>query len=221
MRKLLKTWLSGGGEKKILLLRHGDIGAGAGEKRFIGQTDVPLSETGRRQALYWRSCLAEVQPLRIVSSDLRRCKATARIIAADHGMDVTLQTELREILLGEWEGMTFGRVKERWPESFRQRGMDLARFRPPGGESFLDLQKRVIPVIEAAADRADRQILIVAHAGVNRVVLCGLLGMPVENLFRIAQGHGAMNLVDRQANGYRIASLNLLPPPPDVEPGTR
>jgi probable phosphoglycerate mutase len=79
----------------------------------------------------------------------------------------------------------------------------------------------VIPVIEAAAGRADRQILIVAHAGVNRVVLCGLLGMPVENLFRIAQGHGAMNLVDRQANGYRIASLNLLPPPPDVEPGTR
>jgi probable phosphoglycerate mutase len=217
MRKVLKTWLAAGGEKKIILLRHGDTGTRADEKRFIGQTDVPLSDTGRRQAQYWRRCLAEAPPLRIISSDLRRCLETARIIAADHDRDVTPQAELREILLGEWDGMTFDRVRERWPEAFRQRGMDLARFRPPGGESFLDLQQRVIPVLEAAADRADRHMMIVAHAGVNRVILCGLLGMPVENLFRIAQGHGAMNLVDRQAGRYRIAALNLLPTPLDNE----
>lgn len=217
MRKALKAWLAAGDEKKILLLRHGDTQTRADKKRFIGQTDVPLSDTGRRQAQYWRSCLAEAPPFRILSSDLCRCMETARIIAAGHDRDVTPQAELREILLGEWDGMTFRRVKERWPEAFRQRGMDLARFRPPGGESFLDLQQRVIPVIQAAADRAERHMLIVAHAGVNRVILCGLLGMPVENLFRIAQGYGAMNLVDRQAGRYRIASLNLLPAPLDNE----
>jgi alpha-ribazole phosphatase len=146
---------------------------------------------------------------------------TARIIAADRDLEITPQTELREILLGKWDGMTFQRVREHWPDAFRQRGMDLARFRPPDGESFLDLQQRVVPVIQAATDRADRHILIVAHAGVNRVILCHLLGMPVENLFRIDQGVGAMNLVDRQAGRYRIWSLNLLPAPRDVEPGAR
>lgn len=138
---------------------------------------------------------------------------TARIIAADHCTDVTPQAELREILLGKWDGMTFRRVKERWPDAFQKRGEDMAGFRPPGGESFLDLQQRVIPAFEQLVNQTGKRILIVAHAGVNRIILCHLLGMPLENLFRITQGCGAMNLIDRQAGRYRIASLNLLPTP--------
>lgn len=211
MHKRLKTWLTDGHGKKILLLRHGDTGAD--EKRFIGQTDVSLSDIGRHQAHWWRQCLTMTPPVHIFSSDLGRCLETARIIAADHGMDVTPQAELREILLGKWDGMTFRRVRKRWPDAFRQRGMDLARFRPPEGESFLDLQHRVVPAFEQAVVQTGRRILIVAHAGVNRVILCHLLGMPVKNLFRITQGGGAMNLIDRRAGRYRIASLNLLPTP--------
>jgi alpha-ribazole phosphatase len=213
MREVLKTWLSADGEKKILLLRHGDIGADTGEKRFIGQTDLPLSDVGRHQAHYWRCCLAEAPPVRIISSDLRRSMETARIIAAERGIPVTPRAELREILLGKWDGMSFRRVREHWPDAFQNRGRDLARFRPPGGESFLDLQQRVIPPFEQAAQQTGKRILIVAHAGVNRMILCHLLGLPVKDLFRIAQDYGAMNLIDRQDGRYRISALNLLPSP--------
>ena len=213
MREVLKTWLAADGEKKILLLRHGDIGADTDEKRFIGQTDLPLSDMGRHQAHYWRHCLAEASPDHIIASDLRRCMETALIIAAERGIPVTPRAELREILLGKWDGMTFRRVRDHWPDAFQNRGRDLARFRPPGGESFLDLQQRVIPPFEQAVLRTGKLILIVAHAGVNRMVLCHLLGMPVENLFRIAQDRGAMNLIDWQDGRYRISALNLLPAP--------
>ncbi len=75
----------------------------------------------------------------------------------------------------------------------------------------MDLQRRVVPVFEQAADQAGGNLLIVAHAGVNRMILCHLLGMPPQNLFRIAQDYGAMNLVGRQSNGYRIQAINLIP----------
>lgn len=211
MPTILKTCLSSGGQKKVLLLRHGAVQAPTDEKRFIGQLDLPLSDVGRRQAQYWREWLSDVPLTRIISSDLSRCMETAGIIAANRSMDIAPLAGLREIHLGQWDGMSFHQVKERWPDAFRKRGGDIARFRPPGGENFLDLQQRVVPVFEKAVDQADKNILIVTHAGVNRMILCHLLGMPPENLFRIAQGWGAMNLIDRQATGDRVQSLNLLP----------
>ena len=210
MRNILKTWLGSGSAKKILLLRHGELLGDTDEKRFIGQTDLPLNDMGRHQAQCWRECLADAPLERIISSDLSRCMETARILADDRPLKIEPLAGLREIHLGRWDGMSFHQVKQRWPDAFQQRGMEMARFRPPSGESFLDLQQRVIPVFEKAVDHAGKNILIVAHAGVNRMILCHLLGMPPQNLFRIAQDKGAMNLIDRQANGYRIQSLNLL-----------
>lgn len=211
MRNRLNDWLFADKARKVLLLRHGRIQMDTDEKRFIGQSDLPLSDVGRLQAQYWRECIAGLPLARIVCSDLSRCMETARIIATDHSLDIVPLAGLREIHMGEWDGISFHRVKERWPEAFRKRGMEIARFRPPAGESFLDLQQRVVPAFEKAVDETGKNILIVAHAGVNRMILCHLLGMPPKNLFRIVQGYGAMNLIDRQADGYRIQSLNLLP----------
>jgi broad specificity phosphatase PhoE len=210
---ILKAWLDAGGEKKILLLRHGETRTGTRERRFIGQLDLPLTETGRRQARYWHGCLRDIPLASIVSSDLSRCLETARIVAGDPVAEITALAELREIHLGQWDGMAFRQVQERWPDAFQQRGQMLDRFRPPAGESFLGLQRRVIPAFERAVDQSGRILLMVAHAGVNRVILCHILGMPLERLFRIGQEYGALNLIDRQTDGYRIQSLNLPPAP--------
>ena len=222
MRNDLKTWLTNGVGKKILLLRHGAVQVEKkNEKHFIGQMDLPLSDKGRRQAQYWLEWLAEVPIARIIASDLSRSMETARIIAAGRSLEVTPVAGLREIHLGQWDGMSFRQVNERWPNALRKRGMEMDRYRPPGGESFLDLQQRVVPVLEKGIEQISGNILMVAHAGVNRVILCHLLGMPLQNLFRIAQGCGAMNLIDRQNHGYRIQSLNLLPVGCGVDSTTR
>ena len=211
MRNILRAWLLSSRGKKILLLRHGEPLSKTDEKRFTGQTDLPLSPMGRRQAQCWQEWLSGVPITRIISSDLSRCMETARILCADRPIIVKPLSDLREINLGGWDGMTFRRVRDRWPDAFRQRGLEMARFRPPGGESFLDLRQRVVPVFEQAVDQAGGNLLMVAHAGVNRMILCHLLGMPPENLFRIAQDYGAMNLIGRHAHGYRIQAINLQP----------
>jgi len=219
MRSILKTWIDAGGEKRILLLRHGEILKPTEEKRFVGQTDLPLTDTGRRQARYWRECLAEVPLATIISSDLSRCVQTARIVADGRGARITAMADLREIQLGQWDGMRFQQVREKWPDAFRRRGEAVARFRPPAGESFLDLQKRVVPAFEQAVNQSGRYLLVVAHAGVIRVVLCHILGMPVDHLFRIGQSYGALNLIDRQAGRYRLHALNLIPDPATGDSG--
>ena len=109
--------------------------------------------------------------------------------------------------------MAFRPVKERWPEAFQQRGSDLARFRPPGGENFYDLQQRIMPVFDNAVRASRSSLLIVAHAGVNRIILCLILGMPLANLFRIPQDYGALNLIAHHTDGYRLRLLNHLPGP--------
>ena len=197
--------------QRIFLLRHGEIqGAGTG-KRFIGHTDIPLSDVGCHQAQGWRHWFGDFPRLHIIASDLARCQETVRIIAADRSWSLETSGGFKEIYLGQWDGLSFRQVKERWPEAFQQRGEDLAGFRPPGGESFLDLQRRVIPVFEKAVKEVRSPLLIVAHAGVNRIILGHILGMPLGNLFRIPQDYGALNLIERHAGEYRLQLLNQLP----------
>lgn len=211
MRPTLKSRPLEGRRKSVFLLRHGEVQTTSDEKWFIGQTDLPLSERGRRQAQYWRRWLSGVPLSGIIASDLGRCIETARILTADRPLEVTLLAGLREIHLGRWDGMSFRQVFQRWPEQFQRRGMEPARFRPPDGESFLDLRERVIPLFEKAVDQSTGHLLVVAHAGVNRIILCHVLGIAPDNLFRIAQGYGAMNRIDRQTAGYRLHWLNLPP----------
>ena len=74
-------------------------------------------------------------------------------------------------------------MKSRWPEAYRQRGLDMAGFRPPDGESFLDLKKRVVPAFEAAVENSDSPVLVVTHAGVIRMLLCYILACPRKTCF--------------------------------------
>jgi len=213
MKNILTSWLTDDGEKKIFLLRHGSLQTTDKAKRFIGQTDLPLSEQGRRQAKYWRRQLADWPIDGIFCSDLQRCRKTADTIAQDHRTPVTPLAELREIDLGRWEGMRFDQVKQLWPDAFLQRGRNIAGFRPPDGERFNDLQRRVVQIFEQQIGKCDGNLLFVSHAGVNRVLLCHILGMPTANLFRIDQGPAAMNILERRSDGIRLQCLNLLPAP--------
>lgn len=194
----------------IYLLRHGQA-VEEGPRRFIGQTDRPLTAAGIAQAEAWRGWFARVPLSAIVSSDLQRARETARIVAAAGPAPETIPA-LREIHLGEWEGLPFEAVRERFPEAFRLRGADPGAFRPPGGESFQDLERRVWPVFQSLAAGRSGPLLIVGHAGVHRVLLCRLLGMPLAHLFRLGQDPGALSILEPRGEAFRLQALNLPPP---------
>jgi alpha-ribazole phosphatase len=177
----------------VFVLRHGQL-QGAGEKRFIGSTDKDLDDIGISQARYWHQALSSLNIGTIYTSCLTRCRHTARIIAEDR--TVIPDPALNEILLGQWDGRTFEEIKQQDPDGFRQRGEHLDTFRPPDGESFLDLQNRVLPFFNQCLQKPGTP-LFVTHAGVIRVILCHVTGLALKDLFQIRMGYGQLFVLER------------------------
>jgi len=195
----------------LYLLRHGEI-EWPEEDCFIGQTDAPLSAQGRRQARVWNHELRSLELTGIWSSDLQRATEMAAIAFAGRGVAVRSCRELRELALGEWDGLPRRRVRERHPDLWHARGKDLAGFRPPGGESFSDLQERSVRRVQQIAATATGAVCLITHAGVIRVLMCHCLQMPLSNLFRIRLDYGSMSIVGYEPNRVEVRALNLKPP---------
>lgn len=191
----------------IYLVRHGAIDTGQ-ERRFIGQIDLPLASSGIRQAEQLRNRLAGADLAGIYCSDLSRSLETARIIAANHPVPLVTDKDLREISLGAWEGHSFAEIRRRYPTEFARRGDDIAGYVPPGGESFASFGRRIMTAFNRLVEQANRNILIVGHAGVNRVIISRLLGMPWQNIFYIGQDYACLNIICREKGKYKIKLLN-------------
>jgi len=193
--------------RTIFLLRHGET-VRHGDRRMLGQENVALSERGIEQARRWALRLTRCRIAALHCSDLIRSIDTAEIIAKSLNVAVEVWPQLREIDLGAWDGLTKEEVLTRYAAQWRRRGEDFENFRPPGGESFGDLRDRAIPSFQRILSSSDRSLLIAGHAGVNRVILCHLLGIPLNRLFCIAQDFAAMSLIEECEGRMQIAALN-------------
>ena len=170
-------------ENRVLyLVRHGKIRQEDDQRRYIGQIDLPLAEEGRRQADHLRRRMEHAEIGAAYCSDLTRSRETAEI-AAGGRFEVIVRQDLREISMGEWEGRTLGDVARQFPHEYKARGEDIVA-------------------------RSTGNVLIVGHAGVNRLLLCHLLGMPVANLFRIGQDYSCLNIVQSSNSGYQVRLIN-------------
>lgn len=194
----------------LYLVRHGAIISVAG-KAFIGQTEAPLSEEGVEQAWALRKWLQNVPFTRIVSSDLSRSGRTAQIIAGRHGCPVEAVPALREINLGDWDGLSFQEIRQRFPDEFAARGRDMENWRPPRGESFADCRARVQAALGEFFSGLQANVLLVGHAGVNRLILCSALGIPVVNLHSIGQDYGCVNILEFSTDRTRVNLMNYSP----------
>ncbi len=194
----------------LYLMRHGAIEA-TEEKRFVGQIDLPLSPYGRKQSERQARQLKDIPFSGVWCSDLKRAYETAAIVSQDRGLAIRSAPELREINLGRWDGMSMKQIREQFPDLWQARGEDFGNFRPPGAESFADLRQRAVPFIRQIAAQSAGNTLIIAHAGVIRVLLCDVLQMPMSPLFRIHLDYGGLTLI-RDINGIsQVRAVNLLP----------
>lgn len=194
----------------LYLVRHGAIIRVPG-KSYIGQIDIPLSEEGVEQAWAMRKWLESTYFSQLYSSDLSRSQRTARIIAGMHSKKIATLFALREISLGKWEGYSFREIQERFPEEYAARGRDMENWRPPEGESFHDCRTRVMKALHEILSAAEGNILIVGHAGVNRIILCEALGIPLAKLHSLGQDYGCVNIIEYAEQRTRIRLLNHTP----------
>jgi alpha-ribazole phosphatase len=181
--------------QKIYLLRHGAI-QGDDRKTYVGQIDLPLSPEGIDQAKAWHRFFQNNLPDNIFCSDLKRCVLTAKIIAEPFLDRICVKKEFREISLGRWDGVLMEDVRKNYPRQWALRGNDLKGFRPSGGESFSDLAKRVVPAFNQICENTPSDMIIVAHAGVNRVILAKLMGFDLNRIFEIPQDYSTAHLIE-------------------------
>ncbi len=170
---------------RLVLVRHGQTDWNL-EGRYQGQTDLPLNAAGRAEA----SALAEQlagRPLEaIYSSNLRRAHETASIIAERLGMPVQIDGRLREVYLGQWEGVLFKDIVAQYPAEWEQRQRDPVHSRPPGGESAVELAARVWAAVDEIARRhAPGLVLIVSHGLALAAVLCRAQNLPLTQIFDV------------------------------------
>lgn len=151
---------------RILAVRHGET-AWNRDTRIQGHTDIALNEHGRWQAEQLAQALHAEPIAACYASDLSRARETAQAVAERHGLPVQVHIGLRERGFGSFEGKTWAELEAGWPveiESWRKR---VPNFAPPGGESLLQLQARVVATVdELAARHPGEQVLMVTHGGV-------------------------------------------------------
>jgi broad specificity phosphatase PhoE len=184
------------------MVRHGETNWNL-ERRFQGHADTSLNDTGRAQAAELAESLAGEDLTVVYTSPLRRASETAAIIGDRLGVDVRPLEALREIDVGDWQGLTVDDVKESHPE------LEDWRSGWPGGETYDELSARVVPALVAlGADHTDERLLAVTHAGPVRAALAASMGLsyddarpligPLENCvaFRFAVRDGKLERVD-------------------------
>ena len=181
---------------RIYLVRHGHLlNSHAGV--YNGHTDIELSAEGIAQTTAVAEWFRDKPVSAIYSSDLKRSKDGANIIAASHGLEVIPGIALREINFGSWEGLTPDEIRSKYMDTWNRWIADPVNTRPPGGETIPDFQSRVIKELEAIITRhVGEEIILFTHTGVNRIIICHALNLPIENCFRIQQDFCNVNIID-------------------------
>ena len=194
---------------RVYLIRHGQV---VGYENFpvYGHTDVDLTETGILQMQQVAERLRLVEIRAIYSSDLKRSAITARHIALYHDVPFHSLPELREMFFGDWEGMTMKEIREGFPEELKKRQEDLVNFKGPGeGESVGQFSKRISSCFERIlSEQQGKDIAIVAHGAVNRIILCSALGLDLARMFNIQQDYGCLNIIDYFPDSTLVRLVN-------------
>lgn len=189
---------------RVHLLRHGQV-EGFEQKRYNGQGDVPLTPLGRQQSAAFAGRFQHQQLTAIYSSDLLRCRTAADQIAILQKVEPIYLEGLRELHIGDWEGQTWSQLQQEYPELWQARLDDIVNVAAPAGETLLQMAERVRPVIrEIVAAHPGGEIVVVAHGGVNRVVLLDAIGAQLDRLFHIEQDFGCHNIIDYFTDGIAV-----------------
>lgn len=194
---------------RLYLIRHGEIELAAMGK-LIGQTDVALSERGLEQARRLAKKLSSVRLDAVYSSDLRRACRTAEIIAEHNQASAQPSEAWREIDMGAWEGRTLSSLNDEAPEQVALLFDDPVSFEYPDGESFADFTMRIKKALDQLLlTHPHGEIALVAHGGVCRAIIGGVLGMPLRNWLRLAQDYGCLNVITWYELHPMLELLNL------------
>ena len=188
------------------------------ERRIQGQLDPPLSDEGRRQAAQLGRRLAGRKFAGFYSSDLRRAAETAQLVGESIGIDPTPMAELREIYLGQWEGLRTEDLATRFPEAWaswiEEPDWDLV----PGGEGSAAFEARVGVMLDTLFKRHTQgDVLVVTHGGVIQIAIHHVVGRPGRGIFPFRIQNTSVSVLERRNGRVVVSGVNDIG---HLEPGS-
>jgi len=184
---------------RLFLVRHGQTSWNI-SGRTQGHTDTSLDPTGLDQARMLGRAFEGVHVDRLLCSDLARCTETAEPVSKALGLPFEPREDLRERAFGEWEGARFGDVTSQLIERAEASGISAQQVRPPGGESFEDVWRRVEPLHEWLR-YTDDTVAIVSHGGTLSILLAKLILGTLDTCRAFRHGNTAITELERRADG--------------------
>jgi len=174
----------------------------------MGWSDEDLNELGYTQARRLSSRLASLPIASIFTSPLKRAYTTAMILAEPHKLGLTVLDDLTEIQLGDWQGLHMDKIKQRWPELWRQSRIDPSGLTMPNGESYRQVTERAIRVFKMVIEaNRGKQAVIVTHEVIVKVLLAHVLGVSNSIYRRIEVDNASLSLI-RVSNNPQLVMLN-------------
>lgn len=174
---------------RLILVRHGATDWN-GERRWQGQADPPLNARGLEQAAALAQVLQGSGMSALYSSDLQRACQTAEALSLASGLPLNLEPRLREVHLGEWQGLLTDEIRTRYAEAFERRSQDPMSIAPPGGETGLQVQQRALAAVEEILRRHPEETVgIVSHGFTLAVLRLHYESVPPERLWELVLGN--------------------------------
>jgi len=193
---------------RLYLIRHGESTWNS-EHRIQGQSDPPLSELGRRQSGLLGHRLAGRAFAGFYASDLKRAFETAQHVGSFIGLEPRPETGLREIFLGDWEGMRTDEIAYRFPEAWARWVEEPDWDVVPGGEGAAPFESRVASALDDILHRhVTGNVLVVTHGGVIQIGLHRVVGRPSRGLFPFKIQNASISVIEKRNGRMVIAGVN-------------
>lgn len=171
--------------------------------------DPPLSDIGRAQAALVGATLRGAPLQAVYCSPLQRARDTAAVVAAPHGLPVEPVADLREIAFGVWESLFSEEVEQRFGPVLQQWWQHPDQVQIPGAEPLAEVRDRAVGALRAIVTRhRDTAVAVVAHGGVNKLILLTLLSAPLSSFWRLAQSNACINVLEFNGERGRVLVAN-------------
>lgn len=196
---------------RLILVRHGES-EGNRDRRFLGHTDLPLTERGHLQAEKTAEFLDKYPVDLIYSSDLRRAFQTGEHIASRKGLSIIEDPVMREIYAGEWEGKEVKLLEKEYEKDYSVWKNNIGLSRCTGGESFKELYARIIPELTRIAnENQGLSVCITTHATPIRCARLKAFGFPFERACEIGwTANASVTVIDiDEENNFTMIEDNL------------
>ena len=195
--------------KKIYLARHGQTDANT-TLRYQGHMDNSLNAKGFLQAKKVAQYFEDVELAKIYASDLIRTVETGTPTAEARNAEIVRVPAFKEICFGNWEGLTYDEIKKEWPkeiETFFDRPGDAKII---GGETFREVQERAWACFQQVIkeQEEDTNIFIVSHGGTIRTILCAIMNLDLNEMWKISVDNAGVSCILQVENRCWIKNIN-------------